>query len=193
MSAELGFPMKNAMTVDVEDYFHVSAFARSINRESWVSQQSRVRESNHLQVAAVVGPRQILLERAHVAHEVKGRLSRHIRVRRLGEFHEVTVELPQPRQHELGGIVALVAALGPQRGLDSPAGSDQVRMALPDLLDHDVATVIDPRRPMLDQLESARVNSGTEVEHTALQFCEMPAQGLDQLRSQVAAVVNLGQ
>ncbi len=47
MSAKPGFPVKNAMTVDVEDYFHVSAFAHSINRDSWVSQQSRVRESNH--------------------------------------------------------------------------------------------------------------------------------------------------
>ncbi len=35
------------MTVDVEDYFHVSAFAHSIKRESWASQQSRVRNNNH--------------------------------------------------------------------------------------------------------------------------------------------------
>ena len=33
---------KNAMTVDVEDYFHVSAFSNSISRDSWSKQESRV-------------------------------------------------------------------------------------------------------------------------------------------------------
>jgi polysaccharide deacetylase family protein (PEP-CTERM system associated) len=32
----------NALTVDVEDYFHVAALAPSIRRESWTSRQSRV-------------------------------------------------------------------------------------------------------------------------------------------------------
>jgi polysaccharide deacetylase family protein (PEP-CTERM system associated) len=32
----------NALTVDVEDYFHVSAFATSIHRDSWGSRESRV-------------------------------------------------------------------------------------------------------------------------------------------------------
>lgn len=32
----------NALTVDVEDYFHVSAFAPSIHRDSWTSRESRV-------------------------------------------------------------------------------------------------------------------------------------------------------
>jgi polysaccharide deacetylase family protein (PEP-CTERM system associated) len=32
----------NALTVDVEDYFHVSAFARSIDRSDWDSMESRV-------------------------------------------------------------------------------------------------------------------------------------------------------
>jgi polysaccharide deacetylase family protein (PEP-CTERM system associated) len=32
----------NAMTVDVEDYFHASAFDRSVSRESWSGRESRV-------------------------------------------------------------------------------------------------------------------------------------------------------
>jgi polysaccharide deacetylase family protein (PEP-CTERM system associated) len=32
----------NALTVDVEDYFHVSALAQSIERSSWASRESRV-------------------------------------------------------------------------------------------------------------------------------------------------------
>ena len=32
----------NALTVDVEDYFHVAALAPSIHRDSWISRESRV-------------------------------------------------------------------------------------------------------------------------------------------------------
>src|SRR2546429_338218 len=35
----------NALTVDVEDYFHVAALAPSIHRDSWTSRESRVVES----------------------------------------------------------------------------------------------------------------------------------------------------
>lgn len=35
----------NALTVDVEDYFHVSAFADVINRDSWTSLESRVEQN----------------------------------------------------------------------------------------------------------------------------------------------------
>ncbi len=35
--------MRNAMTVDVEDYFHVSAFENVIDRSSWDHRESRVR------------------------------------------------------------------------------------------------------------------------------------------------------
>ncbi|MFL9923614.1 DUF3473 domain-containing protein [Herbaspirillum lusitanum] len=35
-------PIRNAMTVDVEDYFQVSAFANSISRDSWNTQPCRV-------------------------------------------------------------------------------------------------------------------------------------------------------
>ena len=35
-------PIVNAMTVDVEDYFHVSAFEGSVSRNSWDSLESRV-------------------------------------------------------------------------------------------------------------------------------------------------------
>ena len=36
------YPITNALTVDVEDYFHVSAFADVIDRASWRSLESRV-------------------------------------------------------------------------------------------------------------------------------------------------------
>jgi polysaccharide deacetylase family protein (PEP-CTERM system associated) len=35
-------PTANAMTVDVEDYFHVSAFDRTVSRASWDTRESRV-------------------------------------------------------------------------------------------------------------------------------------------------------
>ena len=34
--------MNNALTIDVEDYFHVSAFANSIDRKQWGNQSLRV-------------------------------------------------------------------------------------------------------------------------------------------------------
>lgn len=34
--------MKNALTVDVEDYYHVSAFAKVLSRKDWPLQESRV-------------------------------------------------------------------------------------------------------------------------------------------------------
>jgi polysaccharide deacetylase family protein (PEP-CTERM system associated) len=37
----------NALTVDVEDYFHVSALAPSIQRDSWASRESRVAGNTH--------------------------------------------------------------------------------------------------------------------------------------------------
>lgn len=37
----------NAMTVDVEDYFHVSAFAASIDRDTWDARESRVTANTH--------------------------------------------------------------------------------------------------------------------------------------------------
>ena len=42
MPSSLPFPIRNAMTVDVEDYFQVSAFERHIPRESWESMPCRV-------------------------------------------------------------------------------------------------------------------------------------------------------
>lgn len=37
----------NALTVDVEDYFHVAALAPNIHRDSWTSRESRVVENTH--------------------------------------------------------------------------------------------------------------------------------------------------
>ncbi len=37
----------NAMTVDVEDYFHVSAFAAALDRKNWPTFESRVERNTH--------------------------------------------------------------------------------------------------------------------------------------------------
>jgi len=38
----------NAMSVDVEDYYHVTAFANSLSRSSWESQETRVERNTHV-------------------------------------------------------------------------------------------------------------------------------------------------
>lgn len=40
--------MKNAFTVDVEDYFHVSAFADTVDRGSWAQRESRVERNTRV-------------------------------------------------------------------------------------------------------------------------------------------------
>jgi polysaccharide deacetylase family protein (PEP-CTERM system associated) len=40
-------PITNALTVDVEDYFHVSAFADSIDQKTWASFESHVEKNTH--------------------------------------------------------------------------------------------------------------------------------------------------
>lgn len=40
-------PVKNALTVDVEDYFHVSAFANSIDQREWDRHPLRVEKNTH--------------------------------------------------------------------------------------------------------------------------------------------------
>ncbi len=40
--------MKNALTVDLEDYYHVSAFSSSNVPDDWGSRQSRVEQNTHL-------------------------------------------------------------------------------------------------------------------------------------------------
>lgn len=39
------FPMKNALTIDLEDYFHVSAYSGKVRLEEWDSYPSRVAEN----------------------------------------------------------------------------------------------------------------------------------------------------
>jgi len=39
--------IQNALTVDVEDYFHVSAFAKNISRKDWEKQPLRVEKNTH--------------------------------------------------------------------------------------------------------------------------------------------------
>src|SRR6266545_5898817 len=52
--ASVNLPMRNAMTIDVEDYFQVSAFASHIPRNSWDSQACRV-ERNVDRILEVLG------------------------------------------------------------------------------------------------------------------------------------------
>jgi hypothetical protein len=40
--------MKNALTIDLEDYYHVSAFNDSVAQSTWSSQQSRVAQNTDL-------------------------------------------------------------------------------------------------------------------------------------------------
>ena len=40
--------MKNALTIDLEDYYHVSAFRESIAPGQWVSQRSRIQHNTDL-------------------------------------------------------------------------------------------------------------------------------------------------
>jgi polysaccharide deacetylase family protein (PEP-CTERM system associated) len=42
INTESTISVANALTVDVEDYFHVAALAPSITRDSWISRESRV-------------------------------------------------------------------------------------------------------------------------------------------------------
>ena len=42
VSEDANVPMKNAFTIDVEDYFQVEAFARAIDRRTWGDFQTRV-------------------------------------------------------------------------------------------------------------------------------------------------------
>ncbi|NHZ63514.1 DUF3473 domain-containing protein [Massilia sp. CCM 8694] len=53
MPRALGQPIRNAMTIDVEDYFQVSAFAPIIARESWPSRECRV-EANIERILAIL-------------------------------------------------------------------------------------------------------------------------------------------
>ena len=39
--------MRNALTIDVEDYFHVSAFEDSIERKSWERMPQRALRNTH--------------------------------------------------------------------------------------------------------------------------------------------------
>lgn len=44
-TADFLMTISNALTVDVEDYFHVSAFSSSIHRDTWENQESRVEKN----------------------------------------------------------------------------------------------------------------------------------------------------
>ena len=39
--------IQNALTIDVEDYFHVSAFAKTINHQDWDNCSLRVEKNTH--------------------------------------------------------------------------------------------------------------------------------------------------
>lgn len=46
--------MKNAITVDLEDYYHVAVFSDSISAQEWASRESRL-ERNTGRVLALLG------------------------------------------------------------------------------------------------------------------------------------------
>src|SRR5690242_1012698 len=50
--------IRNAMTIDVEDYFQVSAFAPTISRDSWESMPCRV-ERNMERILAILAERDV--------------------------------------------------------------------------------------------------------------------------------------
>ncbi|MES2758040.1 MAG: XrtA system polysaccharide deacetylase [Pseudomonadota bacterium] len=52
-AAAPGAPIRNAMTIDVEDYFQVSAFAPYISRDSWPTRECRV-EANIDRILAIL-------------------------------------------------------------------------------------------------------------------------------------------
>ena len=52
-AAPPGVRMRNAMTIDVEDYFQVSAFAPHITRDSWPRRECRV-EANVERILALL-------------------------------------------------------------------------------------------------------------------------------------------
>ena len=45
--------MKNALTIDLEDYYHVRAFREHMSAEQWGSQESRVERNTHLLLDAL--------------------------------------------------------------------------------------------------------------------------------------------
>lgn len=47
MKKERLVPEKQVLTVDVEDYFHVSAFEKTIDRADWVNLEQRVEASTY--------------------------------------------------------------------------------------------------------------------------------------------------
>ncbi len=74
---------RNAMTIDVEDYFHVSNFEHLVARDSWAGRESRV-EANTDRLLAIfdrAGVRATFFVLAWVAERVPG-LVRRIAARR---------------------------------------------------------------------------------------------------------------
>lgn len=55
--APIEFIVKNALTVDLEDYYHVSAFAGQVDADAWESRSSRVEDNAHrlLELFAAAG------------------------------------------------------------------------------------------------------------------------------------------
>lgn len=57
-TAAASLPIRNAMTIDVEDYFQVSAFAKSISRDSWPARECRV-EANMDLILGILAERDV--------------------------------------------------------------------------------------------------------------------------------------
>jgi polysaccharide deacetylase family protein (PEP-CTERM system associated) len=91
-------PIRNALTVDVEDYFHVSAFANNIKKEDWESHKPRVEENTYrlLDIFADSGARATFFVLGWVAerypHLVKEIMARGHEVACHGYSHELVYQ-----------------------------------------------------------------------------------------------------
>ena len=114
-------PLVNALTVDVEDYFHVEAFAGTINRDNWDQLPRRVERNTHrlldlLAEAGVLGTFFVLgwVARHHPAlvrrivaegHEIASHGTAHLRADRqtIAEFR-ADVQNSKILLEDIGGV-----------------------------------------------------------------------------------------
>lgn len=115
--------MKNALTIDLEDYYHVSAFSDSVAQDSWSSQQSRVEQNTDLLLDLLdeagckatfftlgwVGEHhpQVVREVAKRGHEIACHSLRHRTVYEMSpeEFREDTRRAKELLEHLSGTLI----------------------------------------------------------------------------------------
>ncbi|MGE5027801.1 MAG: XrtA system polysaccharide deacetylase [Betaproteobacteria bacterium] len=116
-------PIRNAMTVDVEDYFQVSAFAPHISRDSWDNQPCRV-ERNIDAVLAMLAE-----HRAHATFFTLGWIAERypLMVRRIvAEGHELASHGYAHRRASEQSREEFLEDVGRAKGILEEAGGVQV-------------------------------------------------------------------